>query len=89
MPDDLAKLMEAAEQGDAEAQYKAARCYAGGQGVPQDDAEAVMRFRKTADQGDALAQSRLYRYFFVLGVFGKIRRMLCDGVKKLLNRDRT
>jgi len=41
-----------ADQGDAGAQYL-------GEGVPQSHAEAVKWFRKAADQGDVLAQSRL------------------------------
>jgi TPR repeat protein len=33
--------------------------YATGEGVPQDDAEAVKWYRLAAEQGDALAQSNL------------------------------
>jgi len=33
--------------------------YAGGRGVPQDDAEAVRRYRLAADQGYAIAQLHL------------------------------
>ena len=44
------------EQGDADAQYKLARMYAKGEGVPEDDAEAVKWFRKAAEQGHAESQ---------------------------------
>ena len=48
-----------AEQGDAEAQYNLGFMYDHGQGVPQDDAEAVKWFRKAAEQGYARAQNDL------------------------------
>ena len=50
---------QAAEQGDAEAQYNLGRMYANGEGVPQDDAEAARWYRLAADQGDASAQYAL------------------------------
>ena len=40
-----------AEQGDAKAQSDLGFMYAKGQGVPQDDAEAVRWYRKAAEQG--------------------------------------
>jgi len=46
-----------AEQGDARAQYNLGFMYATGEGVPENDAEAVKWFRKAADQG--LANARL------------------------------
>lgn len=46
-----------AEQGIAGAQYNLGIMHAEGQGVPQEDAEAVNWFRKAADQGDASANS--------------------------------
>ena len=48
-----------AEQGDAFAQDNLGLMYRKGQGVTQDDAEAVRWYRKAADQGDADAQSFL------------------------------
>ena len=48
-----------AEQGDATAQYNLGLMYAKGEGVPENDAEAVGWFRKAAEQGDATAQSNL------------------------------
>ena len=48
-----------AEQGDAKAQYNLGLMYRKGQGVPQDDAEAVGWWRKAAEQGNAGAQNNL------------------------------
>ena len=50
---------KAAEQGDAGAQYLLGRMYEDGDGVRQDDAEAVKRYRKAAEKGNALAQRSL------------------------------
>ena len=47
---------EAAEQGNAEAQYNLGVMYANGDGVPKDAVEAVKWFRKAAEQGHAKAQ---------------------------------
>ena len=48
-----------AEEGNAEAQYYLGIMYANGEGVPEDDAEAVKWYRLAADQGDADAQYNL------------------------------
>jgi uncharacterized protein len=48
-----------AEQGDAQAQTKLAWMYEKGQGVPQNDQEAVKWYRKAAGQGNAEAQALL------------------------------
>jgi TPR repeat protein len=48
-----------AEQGDATAQNNLGVMYENGDGVPQDDAEAVNWFRLAAEQGLADAQSNL------------------------------
>jgi uncharacterized protein len=48
-----------AEQGDAEAQYNLGIMYSNGQGVIQDDTEAVNWYRKAAEQGSARAQFNL------------------------------
>jgi len=48
-----------AEQGDAAAQYSLGVLYERGQGVRQDDVEAVKWYRLAAKQGDAKAQSNL------------------------------
>ena len=42
---------KAAEQGDAKAQNNLGVVYDRGEGVPQDDAEAVKWYRKAAEQG--------------------------------------
>ncbi len=48
-----------AEQGDAHAQYDLGRMYDYGQGVAQDDAEAMTWYLKAAEQGDADAQNNI------------------------------
>ena len=59
-PDEtIAELRARAEQGDAVAQYNLGVIYATGEGVPQDDAEAVRWYRLAAEQGYALAQGAL------------------------------
>ena len=55
MPD-FQKTLQAAKQGNVDAQYNLGVMYAIGQGVPQDDAQAVQWYRQTAEQGDAQAQ---------------------------------
>jgi len=48
-----------ADQGVAGAQFVLGEMYLGGLGVPQNDPEAVRRFRLAADQGDPHAPSIL------------------------------
>ena len=55
MPD-FQKTLQAAKQGNVDAQYNLGVMYAIGQDVPQDDAQAVQWYRQTAEQGDAQAQ---------------------------------
>ena len=55
----VAEVRAQAEQGDAEAQYKLGLRYGTGEGVPQDDAEAVRWLCLAADQGFASAQYNL------------------------------
>ena len=52
-------LMDAANRGDAAAQYEAGSRYANGEGVAQDMAEAAKWFERSANQGVAAAQYRL------------------------------
>ena len=60
---------KAAEQGYAHAQSNLGTLIRDGQGVAQDDTEAVMWFRKAADQGDAVAEFLLgNQYAFGKGV---------------------
>ena len=55
---DVAAIRNAAEQGNAAAQYSLGVMYDNGRGVPGDDARAVW-FRKAAEQGlDAARQDR-------------------------------
>ena len=44
-------IRKPAEQGDASAQFMLGRMYDNGQGVPRDDKQAVIWFRKAAEQG--------------------------------------
>ncbi len=53
------ELRARAEAGDAEAQYNLGLMYVNGEGVPEDDVEAVRLFRLAADQGLAEAQTNL------------------------------
>ena len=46
---------KAAEHGYAKAQFRLGRMYENGQGVPQDDVEALKWYRKAAEKGDAEA----------------------------------
>jgi TPR repeat protein len=61
------------EQGDAEAQNWLGVMYEFGDGVPQDDKEAVNWYRKAAEQGNAGAQNNLgSRYILGKGVIKNI-----------------
>src|SRR5215471_9458253 len=52
-------LRPLADQGDAQAQYNLGVLYDNGQGVPQNDAEAMKWYRKAAEKGHARAQQNL------------------------------
>jgi hypothetical protein len=56
------RLKELSEQGDAFAQYDLGWMYAKGEGVIQDNAEAVKWFRKAAEQGHSYAQKALKQF---------------------------
>ena len=60
---DYEKYRKAAEQGDAYAQYNLASCYAMGEGVVKDEAEAAKWYIKAAEQGNAEAQCSLGGYY--------------------------
>lgn len=63
------QFREAAEQGDAAAQYNLALMYGNGKGVPQDDTEAMKWYSRSAEQGYAYAQYNLSMvYYFGQGV---------------------
>lgn len=56
---------KAANQGNAAAQYNLGYCYVHGQGVKQDNEEAMKWFKSAAEQGQAEAQNLIgYCYFF-------------------------
>ena len=55
----LEDVRTCAEQGYAEAQVQLGYVYARGDGVPEDDAEALRWYRIAAEQGNRLAQVRL------------------------------
>ena len=58
-----------AEQGDAAAQNELGYMYENGEGVRQDDAQAVAWYRKAAEQGDAQAAYNIgVRYYNGQGV---------------------
>ena len=59
VPDPSRQMSQAAEQGDAEAQYKLGLSYYIGEDVEKDYTKAVKWFRKAADQGHAEAQTSL------------------------------
>jgi TPR repeat protein len=58
-PSSLEVCRVQAEAGDANAQLLLGFMYANGEGVPEDDAEAVLWFRLAAEQGNVRAQSSL------------------------------
>ena len=61
--------LQAAEQGDPEAQFGLAGIYCWGLGVPQNYAEALKWYRKAAEQGDVDAQIQLgFMYDAGIGV---------------------
>ena len=62
--EELAKRMEAAENGDAEAQCLLADAYFLGEGVEHDEQKAVEWFRKSAEQGHAVAEYALGNCYF-------------------------
>ena len=62
--EELAMRMEAAENGDAEAQCLLADAYFLGNGVEQDEQKAVEWFRKSAEQGHAVAEYALGNCYF-------------------------
>jgi TPR repeat protein len=47
------------DEGNVDAQFNLGLLYSSGQGLPQDDAQALIWFHKAADQGDARAQVSL------------------------------
>ncbi len=60
---DAAAARQKAEQGDAEAQYRLAKLYFSGLGVPEDYNEAAKWMKSAAEQGHALAQFNLGEFY--------------------------
>ena len=58
-PEEIKETHLQAEQGHANAQFNLGLMYSNGEGVPEDDAEAVKWYRKAAEQGYANAQFNL------------------------------
>ncbi|EPI3704007.1 tetratricopeptide repeat protein [Neisseria gonorrhoeae] len=56
---DFRENLQAAEQGNAAAQFNLGVMYENGQGVCQDYVQAVQWYRKASEQGDAQAQYNL------------------------------
>ena len=66
---ELASVRRCAEQGNAIAQTNLGLMYAKGEGVAEDDAEAVRWYRLAAEQGYAMAQTNLgWMYAYGYGV---------------------
>ena len=61
----LPKLKIAAEKGKKGAQYRLARCYDKGHGVPENNALAVKWYQKAAAQGHAKAQYHLGKAYLL------------------------
>ncbi|HHF0415091.1 TPA: tetratricopeptide repeat protein [Haemophilus influenzae] len=66
-----------AEQGNALAQMMLGLMYAKGQGVKQDDVEAVKWYRKAAEQGYADAQAML-GFLYLLGQGVQVNKSLAE-----------
>ena len=79
---DFKEMLQAAEQGNAKAQFYLGVMYTNGQGVRQDDAQAVQWYRKAAEQGVAEAQYNLgVAYAEGQGVRQTMHR-LCIGIAR-------
>ncbi len=63
-PQSLADVRNLADHGDADAQWQMAVRYHNGEGVPQDDAQAMQWFQLAADQGNVAAQAALGAYYW-------------------------
>jgi TPR repeat protein len=66
------EFMAKAEKGDAEAQFNVGYCYMRGAGVPLDEAQAAVWYRKAAEQGKGYAKAE---------VLIEITRMTPESVK--------
>ncbi len=73
-----------AELGDAKAQYNLGQMYRKGQGVSQDDKQAVKWYRKAAEQGFAAAQGNLG--VIMAEVYLKMTKRQLNGTARLLRK---
>ncbi len=60
----LAELRSLADHGDADAQWQMGVRYHDGEGLPQDDSQAMLWFQLAAEQGHVDAQSHLGAYYW-------------------------
>lgn len=60
----LENLIQQAEKGDADAQFKLGRLYDKGEGVEEDKMEALKWYEKSADNGNADAQNQLGDWYY-------------------------
>ena len=63
-PKTLAELRNLADHGDADAQWQMGVRYDEGEGVPKDDAQAMLWFQLAAEQGHVAAQAHLGAYYW-------------------------
>ena len=63
-PKTLQEVQKLAEAGDSDAQWQMGVRYHHGQGVPQDDAQAVRWFQLSAERGNVAAQGALGAYYW-------------------------
>ena len=62
-------LIQAAENGDSDSQYKLGLCYEKGDGIKQEPTEAVKWYRRAADQGHVNSQNAMGKcYYYGFGV---------------------
>jgi len=59
---ELERMVQRADAGDPVAQNNLGAAYSDGEGVPEDDVEAVKWFRLAAEQGEAMAQNNLGKH---------------------------
>lgn len=60
---EMMKCRKAAEQGEADAQYRLGTCYAFGDGVETNEAEALKWYHKAAEQGHEGAKGQLVAWY--------------------------
>ncbi len=60
----LAELQNLADHGNADAQWQIGVRYHSGEGVPQNDSQAMLWFQLAAEQGNVAAQSALGSYYW-------------------------